>query len=753
LNDVLLNKVYLIATYWTYPFGGGEEFMYDTMEWASGLGMKSYWIAFANSNNKTFERFEIIKHQYGTIIHVPGGFQTDTLTNWLYIIKPDIVHHQGLFREGFFMAVEEMRIEFLTGFHFWNGGITLDESKKNILMIENDSYHKTDPEFEILKTKKHCSFYCVSKYVQECFDIITKTHIPDIIYASSSVKRYLITNHDPWTAKYVTMINIHKNKGGDIFYYLLKNCPNIHMLCVRTEHHSEELDDLIKNEIEIRNKNSDCADCIFMERTSNVKEIYQQTKIILCTSFVDETFCRVANEAMMNSIPVLTTHRGNIKHLVGDTTPVLDPELPEDWINAINDIYYDETRYRKISSLMKSKYEEASEDVARKQFEQVVRKTVLKSKSFSIGIFAPWCDQGLGIQARNYYRILKESKLYNVVAIFAYKPYNADSCEALQKNRSEWITDDIYYSSNCRENVKDVEILEFCNRYNIGKMIIPETCWSRIFQIAKLLRELDIKAYAVPNIEIVRKDELYKHNYFYKILANNYLCERIFSAVLDIPVNYIGYGTYGIEFREKIDITTINLLFIGGMNAFSRKHVLDVCRGFIIAYESNNNLKLTVTIQMTNSLEDIVKSEIDTFKNHPGIRILQDHITYKEILDLYYTHHISIQVSKHEGLGLGFYEALMTGTPVITLNTPPHNEIVLDNINGWTIECFYKKMTDNPVGMFGSAYFDPSILATKIVEIASNKQEIAKIINSLEIDIKTRLSSDIFATRFLNEIM
>jgi hypothetical protein len=35
-----------------------------------------------------------------------------------------------------------------------------------------------------------------------------------------------------------------------------------------------------------------------------------------------------------------------------------------------------------------------------------------------------------------------------------------------------------------------------------------------------------VRTYGVPNIEIVRRDEIYKHNYFYKILANNYLCER-----------------------------------------------------------------------------------------------------------------------------------------------------------------------------------------------------------------------------------
>lgn len=755
-KDILEGKIYLITTYWTYPFGGGEEFMYDTMEWASKLGMKSYWIAFTDSRNKQFETFSIIKHEYGTIMHIPGGFNVETLSNWLYIIKPDIVHHQGRFRDKFFLATEDLRIEFLTGFHFWLGGINMNESKGNILMIENAQYHKEDPEFALLKKKERCNFYCASKFVQECFNVITKTFIPDIIYPSSSIVRYkLDADNDPWYSKYVVMINIHKNKGGSIFFHLLKSCLNIHFLCVQTEHDSEELDELIKDIIESRNKNKNCADCVFMTRTTDVKEIYKKCKIMLCPSFVDETFCRVVNESMMNAIPVLTTHRGNIKYLVGDTTPILDVDSPKGWEDAINNIYYDENAYRIMSKKMLEKYSESSEEKAKIQFENIIRNTVKKSKNYSIGIFTPWCDQGLGIQSRNYYKILKTSGIYNI-AIFALKPYNAINCEALQKNKNEWIADNIYYSPNSREDVTDLEIIEFCRNYNIGKMIIPETCWNRIFQIAKLLRELDVKSYAVPNIEIVRKDEIYKHNYFYKILANNYLCSRVFS-VLDVEAKYIGYGIEGIELKEKVFLpdadnnNIVKFLFIGGMNAFSRKHVLDVCSGFSMAYKQNNNLRLTITIQMTNSLEESSKNEITHYINHPGINIIQSHISYKEILDLYYTHHIGIQVSKHEGLGLGFYEALATGTPVLTLKTPPHNEIILDEVNGWTIDCYHKKMTDNKDPLFGSAYFHPKVIADKFVELA-NIIKIKNVIDTLKIDLKTRLSLETFSTRFLNEI-
>jgi glycosyltransferase involved in cell wall biosynthesis len=759
-NDIIKKtlfdgKIYLIVTYWTYPFGGGEEFMFDTMEWANKLGMQSYWIAFADSKNRSFTEFKITKHQYGIIINIPDGLDIQTLTNWLYIINPDVVHHQGLHRQKIYYATEELRIEFLTGYHFWTGGILIDDEKKNMNIIENATHHKIDPEFELLLKKDKCNFYCASIFVQECFEAITHVHIDDCIYPASSNKRYLVDNYNPWNSKYVTMINIHKHKGGNILYQLLKKCPDIHFLCVRTEHDSDELDKMIYDEMEKRNNecknDKNIADCLFLNRTNDVKSIYSKTKIMLCTSLVDETFCRVVNESMLNGIPVFSTHRGNIKYLLGDTSPILDVNNIDQWESAIKSIYYDEDKYLTMSNNMRNKYRDSSEDLSKVQFKNVMEKILLKSKIMNIGIFTPWCDQGLGIQSRNYYNILKTYSQYNVF-IFALKPYNADSCIKLQKNPNEWIVDNVYYSPNVRETVTDKEMIDFCEKYNIGKMIMPETCWDRIFQIAKLLREIGVKAYAIPNIEIVRRDEVYKHNHFYKILANNYLCKRIFGKV-DVPCEYIGYGVKGLEYKEKqyTEEQTIRYLFIGGMNAFSRKNVLKVCEGFSKACEMIDNIELTVTIQMTNLLEETLKEQIKKYKNHPKIKIFENHFTYTDLMNMYYSHHISIQVSKHEGLGLGFYEAVATGTPVLSLKTPPHDEIILDNVNGWIINAKQIKMLDNKDPLFGSADFDPIDLSNKMIEI-SNNDTVSEVISSLKTDLETRLSLETFSNRFLNEL-
>lgn len=747
-KDPLTGKIYLIVTYVSHPNGGGEEFMYDTMEWASDLGMKCFWISFFNKTDYT--TLEIISEKYGTMIHVPGGFCPQVLDDWINLIQPDIIHHQGCHRGIMFEVAKKYNIMFVTGFHFWTGGLLLGPTS-NTKVIENAHLHQADPEFEYMYNDPNIVFYTASQYVKDCFTTITGRTIEDTIFAASSPMRTKIDDCDRWCKPsltsndgFVTMVNIHRLKGGEILLQLVERCTDIKFLCIQTEGGSGDLDKKI--ELAMKSRNVLSAPCIYMSRTKDMKSVYSKTKIALVGSLVDETFCRAVNEPMMNGIPVLSTHYGNIKHLIGDVTKKLDPDDIDSWESEIRKLYFDEDYYREISRKTLCKYEEASFEKAREQFKGAIVKATKRSKDTSVAFFVPWCDQGLGIQARNYHKLLRETHLK--LSIFAFKPYNADSCLALQKEPSEWEADNIYYSPNSRESVEDDELLEFCREYNVGKMIIPETCWDRTFQVAKLLKNIGVKTYAIPNIEIVRRDELYKHEYFHKILANNNLCQRVFSK-LNIPVEYIGYGTIDIEFKPKVfDNDEIKFLFVGGMNAFSRKHVLTVCEAFVQACKTCDNIFLTASIQKTTTMEQSAADQIRKYESHPRVNLIQDHLKYSEIINFYHTHHVSIQVSKQEGLGLGFYEALSSGTPVITLDTPPHNEIIIHDHNGWVLDCFYKEMTDNGSPLFGAAYFFPENL-TKVITCI-NKDTILK----LQANIKEKREEAFlsYKERFINAL-
>jgi hypothetical protein len=66
-----------------------------------------------------------------------------------------------------------------------------------------------------------------------------------VIHPSSNYSKKCKTHYSQRDAKYITQINIHKLKGGDIFLHLLKTYENLPFQCIQTENMSKELDDQI----------------------------------------------------------------------------------------------------------------------------------------------------------------------------------------------------------------------------------------------------------------------------------------------------------------------------------------------------------------------------------------------------------------------------------------------------------------------------------------------------------------------------
>ena len=62
-----------------------------------------------------------------------------------------------------------------------------------------------------------------------------------------------------------------------------------------------------------------------------MNKIYKQTKILLIGSLVDETFCRVAYEGLINKIPIISTNNGNLKYLLNGYADFVD-ESVNNWI-------------------------------------------------------------------------------------------------------------------------------------------------------------------------------------------------------------------------------------------------------------------------------------------------------------------------------------------------------------------------------------------------------------------------------------
>jgi len=353
--------------------------------------------------------------------------------------------------------------------------------------------------------------------------------------------------------------------------------------------------------------------------------------------------------------------------------------------------------------------------------------------------------------------------------IFSFTPYQRKSAQELQGSPEEWHHDRIYYSPNIREKIRDDEIVKFVRENRIRKFIIPETCWHRVFEIAELLVELGITTYAIPNIEIVRRDEIYRHRVFDYILTNNMQTYRIFTESLRFKnVQYLGYAPAIITTRYRLDNSVLKTLcdpiyrnatpaqvplqadicsfiVVGGLNAFSRKQCLEICEAFT-ALPATMRQRARLTITAVDNIDEHVRGFVggDT---DTGIHLITGNQSFKDIMKLYQQSSVAIQVSKHEGLGLGFYDSLSQGVPVLTLDTPPHNEIITENI-GWYIPCTYVKMTDNTDGIVESAVFktiDLTAVMQTIIEgypqsVQKKKQHIPDYISGIQKDFEERFN-------------
>lgn len=721
---MLAKKRIVLITRWAWPFGGGEEFMLQSMHWCAQLGIEAVWLDFCSGTNVDHPRLTVdSKTAPGTIVHLPGGFSEETIRDWLILLKPDLVHHQGHCRMAVMQVCRQLRVPMMTGFHFWIGAIELSAETQNSKILSNVSGHKISPELE--PVDEYCTVYAASEFVQEVIATVAKIHIEHIIYPISSAEFGLVKGEI--VPSYVTMVNIHRNKGGELLDELLTTAPpHLNFWGIHTEWLlSGDLDKSIKEKITSRPGSK------FSSRMNDVTKIYAETGVLLVSSIVDETFCRVALEGMMNGIPIISTGAGNIINLLGKDYPYLVPDASRQtahiWLKHIIRLTQDQEERARVSALLRKRADLFSESIAIQQFSNCVSKALEKGGNKNVMVICPWGDQGLGNQSANYVKALELQGYRSHV--FSFRNYNQVGDKPFQRNPADWDHPRVFYSQHNREQVPDEELIQFVNNYHIRYCIFPETCWFRVFEIAKLLRSLGVKVSAVPNIEIVREDELSRHRYFEKILMNNQLCERIFTERGFKNLSRVAYSLPDkllvTEDKSPIhadDHKKIRLLLVGGTNAFSRKQALQVIEAFNAALETEPklNVELTITVQANwDSRADIYCNR----ELYPSIRLLREHLSHAEVYGLIDQADIIIQVSRQEGLGLGFYETLARGKPCVTLATQPHNEIIKPKY-GWSIPCTYEPMTDNSFGLIGAAIFQPNDLTQLLLEIFKNPSEI-----------------------------
>ncbi len=707
----LTSKIYMIITDLSYPMGGGEDFMMDTINIANNLGFGCVWISFRDCIHGTYDN-DIINVTEQYIDHrVSKNVLTSLVVKFaIDVYKPFMIHIQGRVNSYIPNLISKYSVPCLIGYHFWSNLVDISGLNRDILEnIDKHSLVRAEIEKNDLFT-----VYVVSDFMKEVVNNIEKKStirrkINHIIYPIPAENHYK-TECDIIKNKHILMMNIHVYKGGDILYDILNEIKDIPFILVRSEPNSDAFDE----KIERLAKDNPLIE--IHRYIKDPRELYKRARLVLIPTHVDETFCRVAYESASNGIPVLTTGRGYV-HKMLEGSGVFLSENSKDWVDKIRELYNNEKELKSIS--------EKSRISAGKYSFNII-ESMLKSRINRIGIFCPWGDQGLGIQSRTYAKILRDSGFS--VFIFSYRSYFSGNKLKFQHNENEWklYYGDIFYSVYTREYVPREEIHDFVRKYSIDTFLIPEICWDPIFIKIQYMKELNVKIIAIPNVEIIIKSELSRYKIFDKIFANTKICKTILNEY-GISSSYIGHTIEKIIPGEKPDISAgIRFLHVSGTNAIIRKQTDKVVSSFLKALESVDNIYLTITVNgdIPKELREI--REI----SHKNITINNHKMSYTDILKLYSHHHISIQVSSHEGLGIGFYESIAHGVPVISLDTPPHNEIIVNNISGWLLPCTYEPLPDNKDPVIDNALFKIENLTELIIKISKNIDEISKLSES-----------------------
>lgn len=731
VSRIFPDKKLLIITNFGYPcYGGGEEFMMDIgVLCSTKLQIKTQWIFFQqfldNKISNISKNFQLKINDNFELCGFDGGWSLPIIEKHIKGMNPNWIIHQGDKRLPVISLSHKLKIPCLSGICFWNGVIESPNSSNkfpfNYQILKNIPIYKTHPTYRSFTQ----NIFSVSPFITLAVNRITKKTPPLSIYSLSLSQKLKPLHISTDKTKYITIINLNQWKGAKVaLQYLIESTPDSPpLLCIDSERTNikDKLNQNIYSIIELKNKEREIPHIIY-GRQENLSHIYGRTRILLIPSLVDETFCRVAYEGLYYEIPMISSKNGNIPYLLGQASIYCDDE-PNKWVYEINQLYKDEEKITELKKECQRRKLWINDNLLQEQLVEALLYYNPIYQHVKIGIYCPWADQGLGVQARNYAYFFKRNGFQ--VFILGFKSYFDSSPSNGRVVSGEWGGFQVFEYPRNRDQVTIQDVNDFINKTNITHFIIPETCWSNVFKIAKHTRSLNIKTIAIPNMEIVRSNELISHQYFHEIWNNYDSGEKLWQQFIDegrvgenppILRNFGYYhenpSMYYIRKSWQKDMwKPINFFCIGGLNSITRKSIQQITKDFI---EFQNKYKISSQLYIY-----IQGKQIPNLPKHPSITLTVKSMPYFEILQLYHRHDIHIHMGTHEGLGLGFYEAIQQGCPVLTMDCNPNNEIIRNNKNGWTIPCTPHKMTDNSDGVVMEHHYNSEDFIDKLNELVN----------------------------------
>jgi glycosyltransferase involved in cell wall biosynthesis len=696
----------LILTDWGFPFGGAEAFFEDTSSALFELGFKVEWGNFQIPGIGSHPKDNIIEKERYTEFQFKDFASDSTIRKVIKEHSPDIIFSHGAMSNTIRQIAAELGITLIEGFHFWDGLVNLANSS-NSDILQNLQKHELVDRKSILDPIGSQK-YLVSNFM---FDIYRKLGgLEKFQIIDPSIKLQFADEFFGAPDGFVSQLDLSIGKGGHIFCDLVERLGDrIPFLGVIRD----------TTEPEIMKRLEELAPrfpLLTLQGYSEITAVILKSKLILVPSLVDETYSRVTEESVRLGLPVLTSLNGNLKYLL-DGVGAVPSNNSDVWEIHVANLYSDEVNARylwmkqsEVLFLNKGR----SQDIV-----DIILNSIRASIAKNVGVFAANGAQGLGTLAKVLAKSMNHTNLNTY--IFAFKPYQVGvTDESYWKDLKFLGANQITISDFVREEVPVAEILEFIDKCELDIFIFPEVCWvdnwARLYDIKRLRPQ--IRIVIIPMLETVVKHEIAHLNDFGLTLFPTKQTMTELEAMGVRDGVYVGFTSpseeyFGIKSNLHSQLPPnrdIKFLHIGGHNPTVRKQTLTIILEFLDALKSRSDISLTITLQN-------ISSEIERLDLPKEVTLILDNLNDLEIADLYLNHDVSIQIPSHEGIGIGFYESISLGTPVVTIDSSPHNEVVVPYRSGWLLPAVPIALPDNPYGVVGAAKLLPGTLTNFLIEL------------------------------------
>jgi len=221
-------------------------------------------------------------------------------------------------------------------------------AKRPLVLVMHDDGQKEFLQEFIRILPKNLYLICNSKWLQEYYSVFS---IPSIVlYPPVYWKEYAVTT----TREYVTLINLNKNKGGDVLIQIASQMPDIKFLGVKGSYNKQIMNKYLTN-------------ITYEDNTPYINDIYGKTDILLMPSY-EESWGRTAIEAMSSGIPVIASPTPGLLESCGNAGIFCQRNNINAWIHEIRKLKNNKEYYNEQSAKCLARAKELEPD---KQLEKI----------------------------------------------------------------------------------------------------------------------------------------------------------------------------------------------------------------------------------------------------------------------------------------------------------------------------------------------------------------------------------------------